>query len=168
MVDARKSAPDRREHANLSAPKRHGAIAAMRRQRVSAREAVAVASMLASAPLAWWRKDRMPLPDLVRSFERPPRSSRAGIDPARLIVLTSAAFRRLGIQDFCVPLSLLAFSRVTRWGYRPEIVFGIAKDGERLHGHAWIEIDGSPVGEATSPYLIFRKTFSYLSVNPNA
>lgn len=163
MVDTRQSAPVRRDHAHLS-----GAISALRRQRVTPREALAVASMLARAPVVWWRKDRMPLPSLVQFFDHPPRSTPCCIDPERLIVLTSAAFRRIGLKDFCVPLALLAFARLTRCGFEPEIVFGIAKTGDRLHGHAWIEIDGRPVGEGASPYETFRKTFAYSSAGRHA
>ena len=163
MVSAGESSSDRRSNPHLT-----GTPAAMWRVGVTSREFLAVASMLAAAPRAWWRKDRMPLPDLVRSFEREPTSRIPAVDPARLVVLTSSAFRRLGIRDFCVPLSLLSFSRLTGWGYAPEIVFGVARYGDRLHGHAWIEIDGKPVGEGSPPEEVFQRTFSYSSADRDA
>jgi len=48
-------------------------------------------------------------------------------------------------------------------GYPVEIHFGVRKDGNALHGHSWITLDGKPLGER-NPTDVFRPIYSYPAV----
>ena len=43
--------------------------------------------------------------------------------------------------------SIILFRYLRKNGRDAQIVFGVAKDGTELKGHAWVTIDGQPFAE---------------------
>ena len=48
----------------------------------------------------------------------------------------------------CLPRSLALYRALSRLGAAPELWIGFRKLAGRVDGHAWVTVDGRPVGEA--------------------
>lgn len=48
----------------------------------------------------------------------------------------------------CLPRSLALYRALSRAGASPQLWIGFRKVAGRVDGHAWITVDGRPVGEA--------------------
>ena len=93
----------------------------------------------------------VPLPYLVRAVRRRARSGpRDAGREARLIATIDrvAAHMRLGVEDNCLERSLVAYRFLAGAGASPELVVGVARDERGVRGHAWVTVDGRPVGES--------------------
>lgn len=109
---------------------------------------------------------RLPLPRLARLLEGAPRPSDRMHGPdevKRLVRLTQGLLRHLYRQDFCYPRSLILFHFLSRWGYPVRLHFGIRREGTRLAGHAWLELDEQPFAETRDPRATYSTTFTYPS-----
>jgi Transglutaminase-like superfamily len=62
----------------------------------------------------------------------------------------------------CLRQALVIYYVLTRMGYPAEIHFGARKEGEQLHGHSWVTLQGRPVAERTRTG-IFTTVYSYPS-----
>ena len=90
----------------------------------------------------------LPLPRLARFMWTP--ATRPQRDPARerqIVTLSEALSGPHGghLLDNCLERSLVSYRFLSRAGAAPELVFGIARDGEPRRGHAWVMLDGNPV-----------------------
>jgi hypothetical protein len=73
----------------------------------------------------------------------------AAASPARLAWLTRQAGRALPRPPGCLARAMVVESLLRRAGYRPELRFGVrAAAGGGPTAHAWVELDGQPVGDA--------------------
>ena len=62
----------------------------------------------------------------------------------------------------CLRQALALYYVLTRLGYPVAIHFGVRKEGEELHGHSWVTVQGTPVAERTRTDL-FTTVYSYPS-----
>jgi hypothetical protein len=93
----------------------------------------------------------------LRRASRPPRPHRRRAEPSDDDVV--AAFRRASaghrLARTCVPRAL-ALHRLLVWrGLPARLRLGLGP-GRPLAGHAWVECDGRPVGEALSAKARYR------------
>lgn len=103
---------------------------------------------------------RLALPALMERFASTPTAEPHPPVP-RLVRLTTALMRLIYRSDYCMKRSILLFHYLTRWGYDPTIHFGVKMENGELKGHAWVELKGHPLAEASDPYTSFRTTYSY-------
>ena len=104
---------------------------------------------------------RRPLPELVQRFEPSSKSSSSPIDVERLVRLTKGALRRIYRRDFCLPQSLSLYRALAARGLRPQLVTGVRFEGHNLLGHAWVNVDGVPLGEVSDPGDAYSTTFQH-------
>jgi hypothetical protein len=117
------------------------------------------ARMLAWSPILPFIKYVMPLPQLIRLMTRGKGRSTWQPPPERKIIRLAHAIYRLEVvtkHGRCLERSLLAYRYLTLCGAKPELVVGVRKDGQRLQGHAWINLGGAPFGESPSEVSDFR------------
>ena len=116
----------------------------------------------------------MSLPALLRLLDpgvRPGRNpSPAGLE--RPIQLARRVLSRAHgpFRQSCLRRSLALFRILRAAGFPVSIVFGLARPGDALDGHAWLELDGVSVGEPNggqTPYKpIYRFPPSVLPPSP--
>jgi hypothetical protein len=69
-------------------------------------------------------------------------------------------FSRLGLlPDTCLYRSLARYAVLRRAGHPARFCMGLDPKAAEILGHAWVEIDGEPVGETLEPGLTV--TFAY-------
>lgn len=78
-----------------------------------------------------------------------------------LLWVIRGVLRRTHRRDFCVPQSLILFRFLRGWGYPATLRFGARVEAGRVKGHAWVDLDGEPVGQSHDPRSAYRVTFSY-------
>ena len=61
----------------------------------------------------------------------------------------------------CLFRSILLFQFLRRYGHLPRIHIGLRKDGDRLQGHAWVTVNGTPLLEQSDPSTRYVENFSY-------
>jgi len=90
------------------------------------------------------------LETLTRWAWRPPKQPRNRRDE----VLVAARVTRLSQLMMrgadCLPRSLLLYRELSRRGADPHLVIGFADASRALAGHAWVTLDGQPLGESAS------------------
>jgi hypothetical protein len=93
-------------------------------------------------------KHVVPLGTLARFIcARRATRSPAGLD-AVLFLLRHGG--RLAISANCLERSLLLYRFLTEAGASPQLVLGATADAPGIAGHAWIEVDGEPLADATT------------------
>ena len=117
-----------------------------------------------------WLQNRVSIPALAQRFDARNLSdavSRAA-DRADAVArldhvrwLTDGVLHRLYGGAYCMKRSLVLYHYATRYGLSPRLVFGVAKEGDGLKGHAWIEIDGAPYREKLEEVERFRVIYSW-------
>jgi hypothetical protein len=63
----------------------------------------------------------------------------------------------------CVPRSLALFHALRKEGLEVSFVSGVRRNGNKLEGHAWLELNGKPIpgyGDESAP-SIFKENFRY-------
>jgi hypothetical protein len=70
-----------------------------------------------------------------------------------------AAHVRLDGQDNCLERSLVAYRFLGRAGASPQLVIGVARDERGVRGHAWVTVDGRPIGESVPGNFEVMMTF---------
>jgi hypothetical protein len=80
---------------------------------------------------------------------RPSRSQPAalGVEPARLASLVNAASRHLPVPCSCLTRSLVLDWMLRRRAVESALRIGVRLVEGRLEAHAWVEVDGNPLGE---------------------
>ena len=92
-----------------------------------------------------WGLRRLSLPRLLALLRRLP--AQAGSDGMRpsleeLQRLTAAVLRRAPFPMTCLKQTLIVFAVLRRRGLPADLKIGLAKHGDLLQAHAWIEQDG--------------------------
>jgi hypothetical protein len=76
-------------------------------------------------------------------------------DAPRAVGAIAGAAARCHPGSTCVPRAVAAQILLRRRGHRAEVRMGFRRDGRRLLGHAWVEVDGrrvaEPAGEVWAP-----------------
>jgi len=80
---------------------------------------------------------------------RPPRPAGVPIAADRLAWLVGAAARHHLWSVTCLEKSLVLEALLRRCDFHPELRIGVRREGgDLVKAHAWVEVDGRPVGEA--------------------
>ena len=96
---------------------------------------------------------------LVSSFDAPANPSKP-VDIGRIHWMTRGILRRMFAGRYCMKRSLVLFHFLRKAGRDAEIVFGVAKAGEKLEGHAWVTVNGQPFAEE-GPVDRYAVTYKY-------
>jgi hypothetical protein len=95
----------------------------------------------------------VPVRTLVR-WMTPDRSAASGVDARRqrleIIRYFLARGGRALISTNCLERSLLLYKILAEVDAAPRLVLGVARDQAGVDGHAWVEIDGQALGDATT------------------
>ncbi|HEX7185269.1 MAG TPA: lasso peptide biosynthesis B2 protein [Thermoanaerobaculia bacterium] len=67
---------------------------------------------------------------------------------ARCVWATAAASRHHLKRMTCLPRALGLRWLLGRAGFAADLRIGVRREGDQLLAHAWVELDGQPVGEA--------------------
>lgn len=104
--------------------------------------------------------DRRPLPAVLSALT--PRSRlTAPRDVAEQVASSvERAFERVALlPDTCLYRALARYAVLRRAGHAARFVMGLDPRSPDIVGHAWVELDGEPVGETLAPGLTI--TFAY-------
>jgi hypothetical protein len=78
----------------------------------------------------------------------------------RAILASEKLVERLRVvPDTCLYRSLARYAALRRAGHAARFVMGLDPKARDIEGHAWVELDGAPVGEEIDPGLTV--TFAY-------
>ncbi len=126
----------------------------------------------AMASLIWLALRILSLPRLLALLD--PGVARRGGDadagnrvpPERLVELVSALLgrRRSNLGPWkagCLSRSLVLFRLLRQAGCPVVVRFGVAKEGDAISGHCWLEHNGAAVAEEADPRQAFRAIYSY-------
>jgi hypothetical protein len=107
-------------------------------------------------------KRTLPLPRLLRLMR--PRKHTAERDPEREAAIASLAAwvfktRPPRARDNCLERGLVAYRYLSRAGASPELVVGVAKGTEGVHGHVWVTVDGRAVHDSAAMLAGFEPLF---------
>lgn len=109
-------------------------------------------------------KNVVPLPTLVRLLSASPVAGAAGTHERRGSRLEAVGQLlteggRIVVSSNCLERSLMLYRFLSEVGAGPQLVMGVSKGTTGVAGHAWIEIDGQALADATTdsfaPVLIF-------------
>jgi hypothetical protein len=91
----------------------------------------------------------MPLPRLRRLLRPGGRAGRGRgeVSVPRLVRLVRAAARLTPVRPACLARALCLESLLAERGLEPVLQLGARRAGGGIAAHAWIELDGAPVGE---------------------
>jgi hypothetical protein len=89
----------------------------------------------------------------------PRRAAERAISAAERVVA-----RLRVVPDTCLYRSLARYHGLRRAGHPARFVMALDPRAAEIEGHAWVEIDGEPVGETLEPGLAV--TFSYPAAVP--
>ena len=70
---------------------------------------------------------------------------RTRTEPGRLADLVSAVGRRIGCQ--CLPQALVTHRLLAHQGVTSDVIIGTVRTAGGLRAHAWVHVDGRPIGE---------------------
>jgi transglutaminase superfamily protein len=104
-------------------------------------------------------KSVIPLPRLTRLMRADAGSSRRDAEQEQTVTaLTAWVFktRPPGSRDNCLERALVTYRYLCRAGADPELVVGMARDEEGVHGHAWVTVDGFPVHDTIAELARFE------------
>ena len=106
--------------------------------------------MLAWALVLPALKVMLPLPRLVQFvYKRGRRGARRIEREQQIATLTRWINRPLvPVDGGCLQRSLLAYRFLSEADAEPQLVVGMRKKGDTVLGHAWVIVDGQPVGES--------------------
>lgn len=91
----------------------------------------------------------VPLPALVRAMcPEPGRRRGTRLESVSFLLAHGG---RLAFSTNCLERSLSLYRFLGEAGARPRLVMGVAEGSPALAGHAWIEVDGLPLADATTP-----------------
>jgi Transglutaminase-like superfamily len=66
-------------------------------------------------------------------------------------------------RDNCLERGLVTFRYLARAGAQPDLVVGVAKGAEGVHGHVWVLVDGRPVHDAVESLRRFEPLLTFKS-----
>jgi len=91
-------------------------------------------------------KKLLPLPVLAR-LAWPRRRSRRPV-AVETVLTTVLRLWPVRSRQNCLERSLLLYRYLSWAGAEPMLATGLRREGERLHGHAWVSVAGRPVGDS--------------------
>lgn len=94
-------------------------------------------------------KRTVPFPRLVRLMAQDgpgPREEERELRITRIARLLYRS-RTTPMRDNCLERSLVAYRFLGRAGAGPELVVGVRKGEDAVHGHVWVTVDGRPLLE---------------------
>lgn len=94
-------------------------------------------------------KHVVPLETLVRSVRRQARGTASPERESQIVVLSRWAARAWtgASADTCLERALVRYRFLSELGADVRLVFGFARDGATVKGHAWIVINGIAIDE---------------------
>src|SRR5438876_11541699 len=97
-----------------------------------------------------WRRRKVPFDDLVAWLEGIPPNRRSAIttDAAFRAARCACAWSPFG--NSCLKIALVALALLRRGGYSARLAIGVRDAAVPVEGHAWIEVDGSPLDSLAS------------------
>jgi hypothetical protein len=104
---------------------------------------------------------RRSLPDVLAALA-PPHADRAvprAVAEAAALDSERLVGRLRVVPDTCLYRSLARWVVLRRAGHAARFVMALDPRSREIEGHAWVELDGEPVGEALEPGLAV--TFTY-------
>ncbi len=107
---------------------------------------------------------RLPLPATLEALSPRPRRSREAGAPVERIERALARSQWLVqrmrvVPNTCLYRALARYSMLRRAGHSARFVMGLDPRRSDVLGHAWVELDGRPLGEDVDPNLVV--TYSY-------
>jgi hypothetical protein len=95
----------------------------------------------------------------ARTISREPEREQA------VASLTAWVFktRPPGSRDNCLERALVTYRYLCQAGARPELVMGIARDENGVHGHAWVTVDGRAVHDTPEALAVFEPILRFRS-----
>jgi hypothetical protein len=107
-------------------------------------------------------KRTVPLPRLVRLMRPRERTAQRDLErEASIAALAAWVFktRPPSARDNCLERGLVAYRYLSRAGASPELVVGVAKEMQGVHGHVWVTVDGRAVHDSPSTLAGFEPIF---------
>ncbi len=100
------------------------------------------------------------LPELLRELT-PKHVEDKPLDVVLAAISTSQRIvgRLRGVPDTCLYRSLARYALLRRAGHPVRFVMALDRKAPEVVGHAWLELDGVPLGEEVDPNMTV--TFSY-------
>jgi hypothetical protein len=96
----------------------------------------------------------------------PPAGTASGITPTYVFNAMAWIERLVGrtriIPNTCLYRSLARYAVLRGEGIAVQFVMGVRPDGNELIGHAWLEYQGKPLGEAVDPRLVVTYVYPTL------
>ena len=71
---------------------------------------------------------------------------------SRLRLFVTAAYRLLPVEKTCLRESLVLYALLRRRGVAAKLRLGVAKDGQRLTAHAWVECADAGECQESHPF----------------
>src|SRR5580693_492480 len=98
---------------------------------------------------------RRSLPDLLLALTPSAATAPLPLPAAkRAISAAERVVRRIrGVPDTCLYRSLARYQALRRAGHPARFVMALDTRAADIEGHAWVELDGEPVGETLDPGL---------------
>lgn len=100
-----------------------------------------------SLRVSGYRKTRHRLEQSSAPSESRQHTANDLVEAESLAKLASIAGNRLPIQATCLRQALLVYWMLRRKGLLPELRIGVQKVQGNMDAHAWVELDGTPVGQ---------------------
>ncbi|MGI9077173.1 MAG: lasso peptide biosynthesis B2 protein [Gemmatimonadaceae bacterium] len=100
----------------------------------------------------------LPLGTVLHACDRWPVRATSGVRP---VVLARRVDRWLGVgrgpwKSTCLTRSLVLYTMLRQHGLRPRVHIGVAGNSSKFAGHAWVTLNGEPVGEPAEGLETFR------------
>jgi hypothetical protein len=114
-------------------------------------------------PLA---KSLVSMPRLTRLMRTDARTTSREPERERTVVaLTAWVFktRPRGSRDNCLERALVTYRYLCQAGAHPELVLGMARDENGIHGHAWVSVDGRAVHDTPAALAAFEPILRFRS-----
>jgi hypothetical protein len=109
---------------------------------------------------------RIALHRLVRLVAAPRTRARDGAREELMFAIAGRLWRRSA--DTCLARSLAVYAELGRAGAQPSLLLAMQHDGH-LVGHAWVEVDGNAVLEASDPRALYEAVVAFDAAgNPSA
>jgi hypothetical protein len=109
-------------------------------------------------------KYAVPLRTLVRAMSPVPRHGPRNAQRERRIALFADWASRVvrpRSQGNCLERSLVAYRFLVRAHADPSLIIGFRRDESGVLGHAWVLVDGQPLGESPSSVAAYEIAMSF-------
>jgi len=106
---------------------------------------------LAIQALRWlavveWRRRRVPFGELLRTIEGGPVGPTSSAPVAAVLAIVHRVCCLLPVRVSCLRESLASVGLLRSLGYPARIAIGVRSIEDPIEAHAWVLLDGAPVG----------------------